>query len=181
VKLTIFAMFAALVATLAGGTAAFAQFEDYTFDIDWYLGQLDGSGTQDDPYQVLSDQPLDIWAHVGKEGHEGELYHIEGVSTCIQHVGQGHSTWTYQQLATDCEWHEFSEWFPWGILTLHGEYCNTVYMQADIEIWSEDQGYAGPLYSNKLYFHIIPEPELVSLAGLLLGAASIGWLRLRTK
>jgi hypothetical protein len=170
----------AALATAVAGPSALAQFEDYTFNIDWHMGQLDGSGTQDDPYEVLSGQPLDIWAHVGKEGHEGELYHIENVSACIWHEGEGESTWIYDQIAGECEWHEFCEWFPWGTLTLFGEYCNTVGMQADITIWSESQGEAGPLYSNKLYFHIVPEPAtFTSLAGLLLGAVTIGWTRLR--
>lgn len=166
--------------TLLVGSGAVAQ-EEYSFDIDWYQGLLDGSGTEDDPYEVESGQPLDIWAHVGKEDHEGEPFHITGTSVHIWHAGGGATTWTYQQIAAPCEWHVFSEWFPWGTLTLHGEPCNTVGIQADISIWTENQGDVGPLWSNKLYFHIIPEPGLVSIAGLMLGAASIGWFRLRRK
>ena len=171
---------AAVIVTLVAGSCAVAQWEEYSFDIDLFEGYYYGNGTEEKPYEVDPEVPLDIWAHVGKEGHEGEMYHIEGISMCIWHVGGGATTWTYTQLAHVCEWHEFSEWFPWGVITLHGEPCNTVAMQADISIWSEEQGYAGPLYSNVLYLHIIPEPAaFTSLAGLVLGAASIGWFRFR--
>lgn len=168
----------AAFATLMFATAGAAQ---YGFDIDLEQGLIyDGSGTEDDPYEVPGYTPLGIIAHVGKEGHEGEPFHIEEVSMDIWHVGGGETTWDWVQVAQPCEWHEFCEWFPWGVITLNGEPCNTVGMQADIMVWTESQGYSPLLLSNKLYLHIVPEPATVtSLAGLILGAASIGWFRLR--
>jgi hypothetical protein len=173
----------ALAALLIGILAplAVAQ-QEQTLEIDWLVSVRAGDGTKDNPYEIASGMALPIWAHLIWPGHEGEPFHIDEVSIDIWHVGGGDTTWDWQWIAEPCQDQYVCEWFRWGVLWLIGEPCNTVAIQADLFGHVPTGETFGPLYSNELYFHVVPEPAaFTSLAGLLLGVVSIGWSRMRRR
>jgi hypothetical protein len=149
--------------------------------INWLLMRGGGDGTKDNPYQVPP-HGVDIPIYANLIWPDHQAFHIEEVSIDIWHIGGGDTTWDWQWLAGYCQWHDVGYWFPWGVLTIDGTYCNTVAIVADL-IGTGDTGEPfGPIWSNELYFHVVPEPAaFTSLAGLLLGAGWIGWRRLRRR
>jgi hypothetical protein len=155
--------------------------EQPTLAIDWLHDRGGGNGTQDNPYEVQGPVARAlIWANLTWPNNPE--FHIDEVSIHIWHVGGGDTTWDWEWIAEHCQWQPVGQWFPWGVLTIKGTYCNTVALKADLVGSGVTGEQFGPIWSNELYFHVVPEPAaFTSLAGLLLGAGCIGWRRLRRR
>lgn len=163
-----------LSAVLLGLMAGAGLAQERYIEITPWMGADEGD------IPVQSGQPIDIWAHVGWDGHDGERFHIEMASVHIEHLGGGDTELDWRWIVEPTEYHVYSEWFPWGILTLYGEPSNRVAITADIA-GTDQYGEWGPILSNTLVFHVIPEPAAAPLVGLALTGGAILWRRFRAR
>lgn len=127
-------------------------------------GDDDGDGPPDGPH-VEPCTWIDLWAHVGWFGHEGELFHID--ETSLMAMG---GDVTIEMLAQPSEWHEVSEWFPWARVHIDDNpWCTRITLQADLV--SEQLG-GEVMWSNELGVHVVPEP--LTMLGVFLGTGALG-------
>lgn len=126
------------------------------------------------PQEVIEVPPDHIqrfFAHIIWPGHEGERVHIEEVS------------WHWSADPPEGAWSEVIGWevgycyyvtvcepFPWNVVHTVGTPCTYITFQADVVFTSANGVVYGPIWSNTVTKHIIPEPA--SLVALGFGLAA---------
>jgi len=131
------------------------------------------------PIPIPPDDTETFWAHIGWAGHEGEVLHIAEVSW---------RWWADPQdgaVSLIEEWYiqpsqevVVSTWFPWIKVRTMGRPCTSVFFQADVAFHDATGQLHGPLWSNIVEKHVVPEPgALFALGTGLVGMAGAFWRR----
>lgn len=133
--------------------------------------------------EVIEIPPDDIemfWAHIIWPGHEGESLHIFEVSwkVTIEPEG-GANSWVEQWLIQPCMTVKVCEWFGWNVVHTVGQPCTYISFQADVAFHDAAGAPWGPIDSNIVTKHIVPEPSALPALGA--GAMSLVGIALRRK
>lgn len=120
-----------------------------------------------EPIEIPPDDIEEFWAHIIWPGHEGEQVHIEEVSwhAVIDPEG-GAETEILQWMAEYCMWVPVCEWFPWNVVHTTGKPCTYITFQADIVFTDASGAVHGPIWSNEVVKHIVPEPASLMVLGI---------------
>jgi hypothetical protein len=145
-----------------------------------------------DAIPIVPCQWINLEAHVSM-GDPGSMWHIEevsmhfeipgvppvdyvippGVDPYVQvQLGDVLIDWEFAEGAMPCHDIVDCQWFPWGkIHVARGHYCTYFTVTADILL----TGQPGPMVSNPLTFHIVPEPTTLLMFGSgIVGLAAVG-------
>ena len=122
---------------------------------------------------IPTDDIEEFWAHIVWPGHEGEQVYITGVSWQwnIEPIDGAQSSVTDWLVEPGMDV-TVCDWFPWNIVRTVGTPCTYIYFQADV-CFDDAAGKSwGPIWSNTVTKHIVPEPASFAALGIgLLTAA----------
>ncbi len=116
---------------------------------------------------------IQLFAHVGWDGHTGEQYHAKRVSLhyWIWREDELPATgeFTVSQDLQPNDSFTISNWFEWAKVKTNKPYCTYFKLQADItfDSYVNDRLVENSLTSNELLFHMnVPEPGALAALGL---------------
>lgn len=130
-------------------------------------------GVQQDVIEVPPDHIQRFFAHIIWPGHEGERVHIEEVSWhWSADPPEGAHGEVIDWMVGYCDWVTVCEPFPWNVVHIVGTPCTYITFQADVVFTDAAGAVHGPIWSNTVTKHIVPEPASIAVLGLgLVGLA----------